>query len=343
MIRSDAGPMPAHTPPDRAPILGSRRRAPHSGARAIIEVPKTTLKRFFAARADILSGALAYFTVLSLAPLLILAIAFVGLVYGEDAARQRVVEDLSTSMGPRAAGVLDDLLRAAAVGGNGWKLAVGLGIALWGASKIFTRLQDALNDIWGVRAKRRRDLGDRAKVVLRKRASAFAIALLVGVLLFASMTLKSVIAGVHGVTGVLPFGSVIWPVAEGIASICLMTAFIALVYKWLPDVELRLADVWSGALLTSMLVTVGSLAISAYLGYLATTSLSGAAGGVLVLLLWIYYTSQVFLLGAEFTRAYTEWRRGPARAEPHAELVARCDDSPQITESDRRSRPPAHG
>jgi membrane protein len=327
MIRSDAGPMPAHAHRDHA-------RA--TGARAIIEVPKTALERFFAARADILSGALAYFTVLSLAPLLILAIAFVGLVYGEDAARQRVVDDLSTSMGPHAAGVLDDLLRAAAVGGNGWKLAVGLGIALYAASKIFTRLQDALNDIWGVRAKRLRDLGDRAKVVIRKRASSFAIALLVAVVLMASMTLKSVIAGVHGVTGELPFGSVIWPVVEGIGSICLITAFIAMVYKWLPDVELEFADVWSGALVTSVLVTAGSLAISAYLGYLATTSLSGAAGGVIVLLLWIYYTSQVFLLGAEFTRAYTEWRRGPARAEAHAELVPRCDDSPQITESDRR-------
>ncbi|HET6582436.1 MAG TPA: YihY/virulence factor BrkB family protein [Nannocystaceae bacterium] len=327
MIRSDAAPMPTHAHPDHG------RRA---GARAIIEVPKTTFKRFFAARADILSGAMAYFTVLSLAPLLILAIAIVGLVYGEEAARQRVVEDLSTSMGPHAAGVLDDLLRAAAVSGNGWKLAIGIGVALWGASKIFTRLQDALNDIWGVRARRLRDLGDRTMVVLRKRASGFVAALLVGVLLLASMTLKSVIAGVHGVTGALPFGTVIWPVVEGVGSVVLITAFIALVYKWLPDVELELADVWPGALLTSLLVAVGSFAISAYLGYLATTSLSGAAGGVLVLLLWIYFTSQVFLFGAEFTRAYTEWRRGPARPEAHAEAVARCEDSPQISESDRR-------
>src|SRR6187549_3153720 len=101
MIRSDAGPMPTHALPEHTK---------RPGMRAIIEVPKTTLRRFFAARADILSGAMAYFTLLSLAPLLLLAIAIVGLVYGEDAARQRIVEDLSRSVGPHAAGVLDDLL-----------------------------------------------------------------------------------------------------------------------------------------------------------------------------------------------------------------------------------------
>jgi membrane protein len=302
----------------------------------MVELPKTTLKRFFAARADILSGAMAYFTILSLAPLLVLAVAFVGMVYGEEAARQRVVEDLSASMGEHAAAVLDQLLRAAAVGGHGWKLALGIAVALWGASKIFTRMQDALNDIWSVRKRKLPSFQERAKVVLRKRAGAFVLATVVGLLLLASMTVKSVIAGIHGVTGGLPFGSVILPAMEAVASVVLITAFIALLYKWLPDVELEFADVWPGALLTSLLSAAAAFAISAYLGYLATSSLSGAAGGVLVLLLWIYFTSQVFLLGAEFTRSYTEWRRGAVRPEPHAELVPRCEDSSRITDAERR-------
>ncbi len=307
-----------------------------TGWRAVVELPKQTLVRFFAARADMLSGALAYFTVLSLAPLLMLAVAIVGFVYDEDAARERIVSDLSTSMGEHGAAVLDQLLRAAAIGGQGWRLAIGLAVALWGAAKIFGRLQDALNDIWSVRTRKLPTFRERVIVFLRKRAAAFVLAVLVGVLLFASMTAKSVIAGVHGVTGALPFGSVVWPMVEAATSLVLVTTFIALLFKWLPDVELRMSDVWLGAAITSLLCAAASFAISAYLGYLATSSLSGAAGGVLVLLLWIYFTSQFFLLGAEFTRAHTEWRRGLVRPEPHAERVPQCADSTRITEADAR-------
>jgi membrane protein len=308
----------------------------HSGLRALVEVPKAAFVRFFAARADMLSAALAYFTVLSLAPLLMLAVALVGFVADEDVARQRIVDDLATSMGEHGAAVLDQLLRAAAIGGQGWKLAIGLGVALWAAAKIFGRLQDALNDVWSVRARKLPTMRERLKVFLRKRAAAFVLAVLVGVLLFASMTLKSVIAGVHGVTGALPFGGIVWPMIEATASLVLVTGFIALLYRWLPDVELEMSDVWLGAVITSLLCALASFAISAYLGYLATSSLSGAAGGVLVLLLWIYFTSQFFLFGAEFTRAHTEWRRGAARPEPHAERVPECKDSTRISEADAR-------
>lgn len=310
------------------------RRA--SGWRAIVEVAKATLVRFFAARADMLSGALAYFTVLSLAPLLMLAVAIVGFVYDEDAARQQIVADLSVSMGEHGAAVVDQLLRAAAIGDSGWKLALGLTVALWGSAKIFGRLQDALNDIWSVRTRRLPTLRERTVLFLRKRAAAFVLVVLVGVLLFASMTVKSVLAGVHGVTGSPLFGSLALPVLEAGASIVLVTTFVALLYKWLPDVELRMSDVWLGAVITSLLCAVSSFAISAYLGYLATSSLSGAAGGVLVLLLWIYFTSQFFLFGAEFTRAHTEWRRGPVLPESHAESVPQRQDSTRITEADAR-------
>jgi len=328
MIRSDASSMagaPAQSMPAR-----------RSGWRGAVEVTKTTFKRFFAARADMLSGAVAYFTILSLAPLLMMAVAIVGIVFGEEAARQRVVEDLSTAMGPTGAEVLDQLLRASAIGGNGWKIAVSVLVAGWSASRIFLRLQDALNDIWGVRPKAARNLGSMAKHVLRKRAGSFFIAFLVGALLFASMAAQSVLAGFHKITGEVPFGRVLWPVLEGSAMILLVAVFLGLTYKSLPDVELRFRDVWLGALLTSLLAAVGSFAISAYLGYLATSSLAGAAGGVLVLLLWVYYNSQVFLLGAEFTRAHTEWRRGAVLPEPHAELVPMCEHSTRITNAPRR-------
>jgi membrane protein len=296
---------------------------PHPRGHAVIDLTKTTFRWFFAVRADMLSGAIAYFTVLSIAPLLVIGVAIAGVVFGEETARARVVHDVAESIGADAAGVLDQLLRSAAHGGHGLQLAVGIGVVLWGASRIFVRLQDALNEVWGVRPKRGRALGQRAKRMVQKRIGSFLLAMLVGLLLFASMGVKAVIAGMHGLTGELPFGGVEARVAEGVVSVALVGSFIGVAFRWLPDVELSWRDVWPGALLTSVLAAAGAFVISAYLGYFATTSVSGAVGGVFVLLLWVYWNAQVFLLGAEFTRAYTIRRRGEVEPEPHAELVPR--------------------
>lgn len=288
---------------------------------AALELTSTAIRWFFAARADLLSGAIAYFTVLSIAPLLVIGVAIGGVVFGEDTARARVVADVASSIGPDAAALLEQLLRGGARGGHGWELVIGIGVVLWAASRIFVRVQDALNEVWGVRPKRGRALHQRATRIVQKRAGSFLLAMLVGVLLFTSMGVKSVIAGVHGFTGELPFGSVAVRVVEGLTSVVLVASFLGVLFRWLPDVELTWRDVWPGALLTSVLAAIGAFAISGYLGYVATTSVSGAVGGVFVLLLWIYWNAQVFLLGAEFTRAYTLRRRGEVEAEPHAELI----------------------
>ncbi|HET6581916.1 MAG TPA: YihY/virulence factor BrkB family protein [Nannocystaceae bacterium] len=301
--------------------------AQHPRRNAVIDLTTTAFRWFFAVRADLLSGAIAYFTVLSLAPLLVIGVALGGVVFGEDTARARVVADVASSIGPDAAGVLDELLRGAARSEHGWELVVGLAVVLWAASRIFVRVQDALNEVWGVRPKRGRRLHERATRIVQKRAGSFLLAMLVGVLLFASMGVKSVIAGVHGFTGEVPFGSSAVRVIEGVTSVVLVGSFLGVLFRWLPDVELGWRDVWPGALLTSVLAAIGAFAISTYLGYVATTSVSGAVGGVFVLLLWVYWNAQVFLLGAEFTRAYTLRRRGEVEAEPHAELVPRGDDA----------------
>lgn len=283
----------------------------------------TTFRWFFAARADLLSGAIAYFTILSIAPLLVIGVAIGGVVFGEDTARARVVADVASSMGPDAAALLEQLLRAGTHLGHGWELVAGIAVVLWAASRVFVRIQDALNEVWGVRPKRGRALHQRATRIVQKRAGSFLLAMLVGVLLFASMAVKSIIAGVHRSTGELPFDSVAVRVVEAVTSVVLVATFLGVLFRWLPDVELKWRDVWPGALLTSLLAAIGAFAISGYLGYVATTSLSGAVGGVFVLLLWIYWNAQGFLLGAEFTRAYTVRRRGPVEPEPHAELVRR--------------------
>jgi membrane protein len=293
----------------------------HPRGHAVVDLTKTAFKWFFAVRADMLSGAIAYFTVLSIAPLLVIGVVIAGFVFGEETARAKVVADVAGSIGADAAGVLDQLLRSAGRGGHGLELAIGIVVVLWGASRIFVRVQDALNEVWGVRPKRGRALGQRAKRMVQKRVGSFLLAMLVGLLLFASMGLKSVIAGVHELTGELPFGSTAPRIAEGIASVVLVASFLGVMFRWLPDVELTWRDVWPGAILTSVLAAAGAFVISAYLGYFATTSVSGAVGGVFVLLLWIYWNAQVFLLGAEFTRAYTLRRRGPVEPEPHAEMV----------------------
>jgi len=293
----------------------------HPRGHALIDLTKTAFRWFFAVRADLLSGAIAYFTLLSIAPLLVIGVVIAGTVFGEETARVEVVQQAAAAIGSDAANVLDQLLRAAARGGHGLEVVIGGAVALWGASRIFVRVQDALNEIWGVRPKRGRALGQRAKRMVQKRVGSFLLAMLVGVLLFVSMGLKAVIAGVHELTGELPFGSTAPRIVEAVSSIVLVATFLGAMFRWLPDVELGWRDVWPGALLTSVLAAAGAFVISAYLGYFATTSVSGAVGGVFVLLLWIYWNAQVFLLGAEFTRAYTLRRRGEVEPEPHAELV----------------------
>lgn len=282
-----------------------------------------TVRDHFKGKSDIFAGAVAFFTVLALAPLLVVAVAMVGTIFGADATREQLVVDLSAAMGPGPAGVIDELIRNAALDERRWwRVVLGVTIAGWSATRMFLRLQATLNEVWGVREREGLGLRERIGVLLRKRAIAFGLIALVGVLLFGSMLLQSVGFGLAALASELPFSALSWRILQGVASVALVTAFLVPLYRVLPDVELGWRDVWPGALLAAVVAAAGAYVIGIYFGYAATSSVSGAAGGVLILLLWIYFDAHVLLFGARFTRTYVARRRGAIVPERHAELVA---------------------
>lgn len=291
-----------------------------SDKKGLISMVVKTVREHLGSESDIFAGAVAFFTVLSLAPLLVVAVALVGTVFGTEATRDRLIADVTTSWGSAPAEVIEQLVRHAALDeGRWWRVAIGVAIAAWGATRIFMRLQETLNIVWGVQQRSGVSLRERARVFVRKRAVSFLLIGLVGALLFASMLLQSVGSGLHALASDLRFAGLPWRLLQAAASIAVITGFLIPVYTMLPDVELGWRDVWRGALLAAVIAALGAWLIGIYFGYTATRSLSGAAGGVLILLLWIYFDAHVLLFGARFARTDVARRRGDAKPEPHAE------------------------
>lgn len=325
-MASSVGEHPSATPP----VGAQARVAVQDGVQAV-QTKARAAKRwplFVAARehakgkSSLFAAAVSFFAALSLAPLLVLAVAMVGTVFGNEATRAQLVEDIDAAMGPAPAAVVDGLVRNAALDeGRWWRVVVGVVVAAWGATGLFVRLQETLNTVWGVRQREGRTLRERVVVLLRKRLTSFMLIGIVGVLLFASMVLQSFGAGLDALASELPFGTWTWRVAQGLVAIALCTAFLMPVYRILPDVELAWRDVLPGALVAAVIATVGAALLGFYFGYAATRSLSGAAGGVLLLLLWMYFEAHVLLFGARYTRACVARRPGPIVPERHAQLV----------------------
>lgn len=279
-----------------------------------------TIRDHLEAPSALFAAAVSFFAALSLAPMLVLAVAMVGVIYGEDAARARLVSDVTTAMGTTPAAVIDELVRQAALEqGRWWRVAIGVAIAAWGATGIFTRLQETLNALWGVQLRKNLSWKQRLAVLVRKRLSSFLLIGVVGALLLASMVLQSFGSGVAALASELPFGAWPWRVMQAATAVALATAVLVPIYRVLPDVELTWRDVLPGALLAAIVATLGAFGLGLYFGYAATRSLSGAAGGVLLLLLWMYFDAHVLLFGARFTRACVERRGRTIVPESHAE------------------------
>ena len=249
------------------------------------------------------SAALAFYTMFSLAPLLVVVIALFGLAFGAEAVRGEILTQFQGWMGKDAASLVQAILRTAAEP-NTNRLAGLLGILtlIFGASGVFVQLQQSLNRIWGVVAKP----GAAIRSLLRKRLLSFAVVLGIGFLLVVSLILS---------TALTALGSYLerryhLPVTllhalNILVSFLLITLLFALIYRLLPDVKLGWRDVFLGAVVTSVLFGVGKTLIGFYLGRTGAASAYGAAGSLVVLLSWVYYSALVFLLGAEFTRVYT--------------------------------------
>ncbi len=250
-----------------------------------------------------MGAALAYYTVFSLAPLLLIVISVAGLVFGPDAAHGQIFGELRDLMGDDAAKAVEGLLVSVNKPAQSvLATLLGLAVVLIGATSVFGELQNALDRIW--RAPVRLNEGG-LMGLLRSRLLSFGMILGVAFLLMVSLMLSALMAALGSWWGRLFGGwSVLAQLINGVVSFALTTLVFALIYKLMPRVRVHWSDVALGALTTAVLFTLGKVLIGAYIGKTGVASGFGAAGSIVIVLVWVYYSSQIFLLGAEFTRVY---------------------------------------
>ncbi len=256
----------------------------------------------------LLAGAVAFYALLSVVPLFVLALRFAGLWASEEAAHAVLVEQLRGWLGAEGAATVDGILSHAssrAVGG-GLASALSLVVLVYASTRLFSVLKRALNVLWGIESPSA--AGFRGKVLgeLRKRAVAFLLVMAVGLLLVGLVLLEGAVSfAEHALEGhaSLPF---VWRVVQATCSFGAATGLFALLFAVLPDARVSARDLFFGALFTAALFTLGSSLIVEYVGHKASVSVFGAAGSVVMLLLWAHYSAQVFLLGAAFTKVHAE-------------------------------------
>ncbi len=250
-----------------------------------------------------MGAALAYYTMFSLAPLLLIAVSVAGLVFGEDAARGEILAQLQGLMGERGASALQDLLASVRGPAEGLTAtAVGLVLLLVSASTVFAELQDALDRIWRVPGRLRK--GGWLTLV-RARLMAFGMVLAIGFLLIVSVGISVMLDAVSRRLDPF-FGSwqAVVEVGNAVGGFLLVAFMFGLIYKVMPRQRVLAADVWLGALLAALLFTGSKYVIGAYIGRSDAASGFGAAGSLAVVLLWVYFSAQILLVGAEFTCVY---------------------------------------
>jgi len=300
---SDARPAPTNK---AAPL-------PASLAGKIVRLVKEAVSAWIDDYAPSMGAALAYYTLSSIAPLLLIVIAVAGLVLDAEAARGQILDQLRGLMGDEGAGAVQDLLQSASQPSRGIiGTVVGAVVLAIGATTVFGELQSDLDRIWRAPA---RKATSGIWSLLRTRLLSFGMVLTLGFLLLVSLVVSSALAAFGG--WAIPSGwEVVGQVLNTLLSFALTTVAFALIYRYMPRVHIRWHDVWIGALLTSLLFSAGKLLIGLYIGKSGVVSGFGAAGSIVVLLIWVYYSAQVFLLGAELTWVYAHLfgsRRGEER------------------------------
>lgn len=272
--------------------------------REVWSLIRESLAEWMADDASRKGAALAYYTIFSLAPILILAIAIAGLFFGEEAARGQLVEQISGLIGPDGARAVQAMIQNAAHPGAGIAAAaVGFGTLLLGATSALAELKDDLDEIWDAPPEKRRGFW----YFVRKRMMSVGLILALGFLLLVSLVFSAVLSALSTQWGPKEATGLLLWLLQGlnfIVSFALVTALFAMIYKILPAVRIAWRDVVIGAAVTSLLFSIGKFLIGLYLGNSAITSMYGAAGSIILVLVWVYYSAQIFLLGAEFTKVY---------------------------------------
>jgi len=307
------------------PQTTTPRKKHRLDARGLWELAKTTWAEFNEDKVPRLGAALAYYTIFSLAPLLIIVIAIAGLVFGQSQTQEALLGQIRGLVGSQGADMIQTMIDSTRRPAAGLFATVfGLGTLVFGAIGAFNQLHDALNTIWEVKPKPHQPLLEKA----RARLLSFGMILVVGFLLMVSLTVSAGLSAAGTfVSGQLPFvAGWILSVFNFVISFAVISLLFALMFKYMPDAKIAWRDVWIGAIITALLFTVGKSLIGLYLGRATTGAAYGAAGALVILLLWIYYSAQIFLLGAEFTQVYAS--RYGQRVLPDKNAVA-------VTEDDR--------
>jgi membrane protein len=287
---------------------------------------RVAVTAFEAWQADHISrrgAALAYYTLFALGPVLLIAIAMAGALFGAQAARGEVVGQITDVVGPSAARVVEAVLGYSRFEGGGLRTTIVATIAfLLAATGAFLELQAALNRIWRVRPKKRRGEKLPAKIrrFLLKRLRSFALVVTIGFVLIVSLAVSAALTALSAWFGSrLPAAPLVMNSVNLVVSTAVIALLFAAVYRILPDARLRWRDVWTGAAITALLFTLGKELIGLYLGRSATASMFGAAGSIVLLLVWVYYSAQIALYGAEVSRVYLRMRRTHVRPTDEAE------------------------
>ncbi|MBV9008535.1 MAG: YihY/virulence factor BrkB family protein [Verrucomicrobia bacterium] len=284
--------------------------------RSVWPIITQTFNEWLDDKAPQLGAALAYYTVFSLAPLILVLLAIIGVLFRNDpsGAWTRMTQQMGYFLDKNAIDVVQEIaLKASQPNKSFWATVIGIALAIFGASGVFGQLQDALNTIWGVKAKP----GLGVKGFLRTRILSFAMVAGVSFLLLVSLVLEGVLKGFsHWVQTHLPGGITLATSIYVFFDMIIVVLLFGIMFKYLPDVKVRWRDVWIGSIITAILFGIGKWALGLYLGSGAAGSAYGAASSLITLLLWIYYSSQILLFGAEFTQVYTR-KFGPEIEPDH--------------------------
>ena len=269
-------------------------------------------------------AALAYYTIFSVAPLLIIAIGLAGLFFGAQASKGEIFSAIQGLVGPMGAKSIENLVSSAAQKPHVGKLAAAVGFVTLGvgATGVFQQLQQSLNIIWRVSTKP----GKGIWVFIRRRLLTFSMVVVIGFILLVTLLVSAAIAALgQFLGGRLPGGEVFWHLAHSLISFGVSVVLFAAILKILPDVKLAWRDVWLASGVTAFFFTVGRLLIGLYLGHSGVASTYGAAGSLIVVLLWVFYASQILFFGAELTRSYTLYYGKKVSAKAGSELITETE------------------
>ena len=267
-----------------------------------------------------LSAALAYYAVFSIAPLLVITLGVAGVIWGHEAAQGQLYDQMQSYVGTQAAEAIKAMVESASGQSKG-KIAtvVGFVILLFGASGVFGELKDALNTIWGVKPKP----GIGMRGLIRDKLLNFGMVLVIGFLLLVSLVVSATVAALsHDLEYILPMPPWAWVCISSLLSFGTVAVLFAMIFKILPDAKIRWGDVVVGATITAFLFELGKTGLGWYLGRESTSHAYGAAGSVVLLLLWIYYASCILFFGAEFTQVYSQARGHKIQPTSYAKVLS---------------------